>query len=111
MFTGERIKLRRKELGMNAEALASACGVSPATMYRYEKGDIENMGIDKLSPIAKALHTTPAFLMGWSDDPEGEKATTLLGDGLSPLEQAVLSAFRSMPEEKRQALLLLLGIQ
>lgn len=65
MTTGSRIKARRKELGMSAEALAIECGVSPATIYRYEKGDIENMGTDKLKPIAAALHTTPAYLMGW----------------------------------------------
>ena len=53
---------------MNAEALAEKCGVSPATIYRYEKGDIENMGTDKLIPIAEALSTTPAFLMGWDND-------------------------------------------
>ena len=70
MTTGERIKARRKELGMNAEALAKRCGVSPATIYRYEKGDIENMGTDKLIPIAEALSTTPAFLMGWDNNGE-----------------------------------------
>ena len=30
--------------------------------------DIMNMRIDKLEPIAKALHTTPAYLMGWEED-------------------------------------------
>ena len=26
------------------------------------------MGIDKLSPIAEVLHTTPAYLIGWIND-------------------------------------------
>lgn len=76
MTTGERIKERRKALGMNAESLAAKCGVSPATIYRYEKGDIENMGTDKLTPIAEALATTPAFLMGWEDE-DGEQVLDL----------------------------------
>ena len=38
-----------------------------ATIYRYENGDIENMPIDVLEPLAKALNTTPAYLMGWTD--------------------------------------------
>lgn len=67
MTTGERIKQLRKKMGMSAETLADRCGVSPATIYRYEKGDIENMGTDKLTPIAAALYTTPAYLMGWQD--------------------------------------------
>lgn len=67
MTIGERIKARRRELGISAETLAEYCGVSPATIYRYENGDIEKVGIDKLPPIAEALHTTQAYLLGWED--------------------------------------------
>lgn len=67
MSIGERIKGRRKEIGMSAEQIADKLGVSPATIYRYESNDIVNMRIDKLEPIAEALHTTPAYLMGWED--------------------------------------------
>lgn len=68
MRVGERIKSRRKEIGLSAEQVAKELGVSPATVYRYESNDIMNMRIDKLEPIAKALRTTPAYLMGWEDD-------------------------------------------
>jgi len=56
---------------MSAEQLAERIGVSPATIYRYEKTDISNMGIDKLKPIAQALATTPGYLLGWDDDDVG----------------------------------------
>lgn len=69
MITGKRIKDRRKSIGMSAEMVAEAIGISPATVYRYESSDISAMGIDKLGPIADALHTSPAYLMGWVDDP------------------------------------------
>ncbi len=39
MTTGERIKLQRKKLSMSAEQLAEKVNLSPATIYRYEKGD------------------------------------------------------------------------
>lgn len=68
MTVGERIKARRKYLGLSAEQVAWDLGISPSTVYRYENGAIEKMGIDKLSPIAEALHTTPAYLIGWTDD-------------------------------------------
>ena len=68
MRVGERIKSSRKEIGLSAEQVAKELGVSPATVYRYESNDIMNMRIDKLEPIAKALRTTPAYLMGWEDD-------------------------------------------
>lgn len=70
MDIGERIKKRRKELGLSAEQIADKLGVSPATIYRYESNDIMNMRIDKLEPIAKVLRTTPAYLMGWDEAEE-----------------------------------------
>ena len=67
MRIGERIKQRRLELGYIADALAKLLNKNRATIYRYENGDIENMPIDVLEPLAKALNTTPAYLMGWTD--------------------------------------------
>lgn len=68
MDIGKRIKERRKEMGMSADQLASKLGKSRATLYRYENGDIENLPLDILEPVAKALHTTPAQLMGWEEE-------------------------------------------
>ena len=61
------MKARRKELGFSAEYVAEKLGVSPATIYRYEKGEIEKMPGNILEPISKILRTTPAYLMGWDD--------------------------------------------
>ena len=63
MDVGERIKNRRKQLGLSAEQIAAELGVSPATVYRYESNEIMNMRIDKLEPIAKALHIS-TYLRG-----------------------------------------------
>lgn len=65
----ERIKQRRKELGLSAEEIASKLNVSPATIYRYENNEIKKFPTDILGPLADALHTTPAFLMGWEEKP------------------------------------------
>lgn len=65
MSIGQRIKERRKELKIGAEELARRLGKDRSTIYRYENGDIENLPIDILEPIARALNTTPAYLMGW----------------------------------------------
>lgn len=67
---GERIKTRRKELGMTAEELGDAIGRSRATIYKYEKGDIENLSHTLLIPLAEALHTTPEYLLGYDDAPD-----------------------------------------
>ena len=65
MTTGDLIKARRKEIAMSAERLAEKVGVSPATIYRYEKGDIEKVPVDVIKDIAKALNTTPGVFDGW----------------------------------------------
>lgn len=70
MTTGQRMKLRRKAIGLSAEQVADILGVSPATIYRYENGGIEKVPGDRLAPIASALQTTPAYLMGWECETE-----------------------------------------
>lgn len=62
------MKDRRKAIGLSAEKIAEILGVSPATIYRYENGDIEKVPGERLEPIAKVLQTTPAYLMGWKND-------------------------------------------
>ena len=72
---GERIKQRRKQIGMSAEQLAEIIGKSAATVYRYENGSIESVDSQALQPIADALGVTPGYLMGWGEsvaDPDDD---------------------------------------
>lgn len=68
MTTGDRIRLRRKEIGKSAEDIATQLGVSPATIYRYENGDIEKVPVDVVIKISKILSVSPVYLMGWSSE-------------------------------------------
>lgn len=99
----ERIKERRKELGLSAETVAEKLGISPATMYRYEKNDIKKFPIDILKPLADVLHTTPSYLMGWSEN-------VVQYTELSSHEKAVITAYRNQPAMQK-AVDRLLGIQ
>jgi repressor LexA len=65
MNIGNRIKARRKELGLSADDVATKLGKNRATVYRYESNAIENLPTSILEPLAKILETTPAALMGW----------------------------------------------
>lgn len=69
MDVGKRIKERRKELNLSVDELAKKLNKNRTTVYRYEKGDIENLPMDILGPLAEALNTTPACLMGWESKP------------------------------------------
>lgn len=68
MNIGQRIKERRIELEMSMEQLANKLGINRSTVYRYETGEIEKMPIGVIKPIAEALNTTPAYLLGWDQD-------------------------------------------
>lgn len=72
LFNDHRTKIKelRKELDMSVDDLASKLGKNRATIYRYERGDIENLPLDVLEPLANALETTPGYLMGWEDTPK-----------------------------------------
>lgn len=63
----ERIKSRRKELGLSADEVAEKLNVSPATIYRYENKDIKKFPIDMIKPLAVILKCSPEYLLGWSE--------------------------------------------
>lgn len=67
MNIGQKMKQRRKELKMSADELGARLGKDRSTIYRYENGEIENLPLDILEPIAVALQTTPQYLMGWEE--------------------------------------------
>lgn len=87
MTIGDRIKMRRMELGLTAEELGKILGKSRATIYRYENGEIENLPTTVLEPLAKVLNTTPADLMGWEDEKEEEEITTLAAHATEDLTE------------------------
>lgn len=98
MRIGERINQRRLELGYTADALAKLLNKNRATIYRYENGDIENMPIDVLEPLAKALNTTPAYLMGWQEPHQQNKSTQKEGYYVDPETAEYAEMLRTRPE-------------
>jgi transcriptional regulator with XRE-family HTH domain len=104
MSVSKRIRQRRKELGLSAEDVAKLIGVSPSTVYRYESSEIENMGIDKLDPIAKALQTTSAYLMGWASAEDNflQKIGSLSQDMTEEEKRQLLLAARLIIEQRSE---------
>lgn len=101
MHIGQIIKQRRKELGISADKLGELLGKDRSTIYRYEKGDIENLPLDLLEPIAKALYTTPQYLMGWQD----EKTNSLEPLKLSEGEKMWMELYHRLSDETREKLI------
>lgn len=104
MSVGQKIKARRKQLGISAELLADKLGVSPSTIYRYENGAIEKVDAAKLTPIAEALNTTPAYLMDWTDDDSAD-LTPEKGAHHTKEARILISGIEKMPEEAQKRML------
>lgn len=64
----ERIKKRRHALGMSQEELATRLGYkNRSAIAKIEKG-VNDITQSKIAAFASELETTPAYLMGWTDD-------------------------------------------
>lgn len=80
---GKRIKKRREELGLTQGELALKLGYrSKTTIAKIENGT-NDIVQSKVIDFAKALDTTPAFLMGWSENEE--KALNTITHGLEQI--------------------------
>lgn len=105
-MTGEHLRRRRKELKMTLEDVGKIVGVGKSTVRKWETGEIENMRRDKIALLAKALKTTPLFIMGIKEDEKHDNfnlaipliGTICAGDGLlaeQNIEDYVYYPFRS----------------
>lgn len=100
MTIQERIRLKRNELEMSQDELAHRVGYKGRTaISKIENGEcqIRQSMIEKL---AKALNTTPSYLMGWDDEDD----TDLFGEEL-------LKAFYKADPVTQQNICLLLGVR
>lgn len=111
---GEKILLRRKELGMRQEDLARLMGYkSKSTINKIELG-INDIPQSKIVKFAEVLATTPGYLMGWEDEEVrfshsmeaySIARAALAEPTLTEAEQLLLDLFRQIPEEKQKLFL------
>lgn len=82
MNIGSRIKERRLELKLSADSLAKLIGKDRSTVYRYESGGIDKISAEMLAPLADALQTTPAYLIGMDRTDESVIASFASSEGM-----------------------------
>ena len=99
----QRIKYLRQEKGLTLEQVADVVGVGKSTVRKWETGMIANMKRDKIASLAKALGTTPEYLMGWEEKKDSPRELSLT-EG----EKMMLELFRRIPEDRQAAALELL---
>ena len=79
----DRIKSRRTELGLTVEELAHKMGYKDkSSISKIENGKAD-IPQSKIAAFADALQTTPAYLMGWEEQPAPKKPT--IPPGFEPM--------------------------
>ena len=89
----KRIRDRRLELNLSYQDIADATGLSKSTIQRYETGGIKKVPVNQIEELAKALHTSPSYLMGWDQNNPPQ---------LSEDEQHLLNVFNKLNSEGRK---------
>lgn len=93
---GNRIKLRRKELGLTLQQLGDKIGVEASTVRKWENNIIQNIKTDKISKIASALGVTINYIIDDSRSDQSNKAikipilgTVIAGIPISAIEEII----------------------
>lgn len=97
MTKGELIRERRKALKMTQDDLASATGVTKATVSRWESGDIHKMKEQQVISLARVLQIDSAMLA---------RDEVLFGD-----EVNIIRAYRMSEEWQKRAVRQVLNIK
>ncbi len=77
MTMGQRIYSLRKQRKMTQEDVAKRLGVAVQTVFKYEKGIVTNIPLDKLEVLARILDTTTTYLTGWGGEDEDSGRETI----------------------------------
>lgn len=105
-----KIKELRQAKGLTLEQVANVVGVGKSTVRKWETGMIANMKRDKIAALAKALGTTPAYLMGWTEDNKKEEKNSPEELELSEGEKMLLDLFRQVPEDQQKLVLQMIRV-
>ncbi|GFI71298.1 hypothetical protein IMSAG250_00493 [Clostridiales bacterium] len=90
----DRIKMLRETQGLSQQELATRLGYkSRSAINKIELG-LRDISQSKVEAFAKALNTTPAYLMGWED-----KISSYSDD---ELDQKIIEVFNRLSEEKQK---------
>lgn len=98
MTISDLIRLQRDRLDLTLEDVGRACGVSRATVSRWESGEIKKMKRNHIEALAKTLNLNPVLFLS---DPEL----------VTPAERMLLDKYRKASPNMRQAALVLLSMK
>ena len=70
---GAIIRRRRIELGLSQEELAERCGFKSKSSINKMEAGVQGLPQSKIIAVAKALETTPGYILGWEGVEESQQ--------------------------------------
>lgn len=96
---GNRIKLRREELGLSQEILAKALGyTSRSSINKIELG-YQDLPAKKIKKITEVLNVSPFYLMGWNEN--ALNICNSIKDNFSPLTSELFRLITELNEKEQ----------
>lgn len=102
MTTGERIRSRRKELGLTQEELGQRIGLKKAAISKFEKDIVINLKRSTIAALARALECPASYLMGFDSPDESPDTSNPLPD---PRTEELLDLFSRLTDAQKDFIL------
>jgi len=100
-FRADRLKALRKRERLTQEELGERAGVNGSYISLLERRVKTNPSLTVIINLARALNTSPAYLMGQTDDPSPAlfREVSVETNGEAPISERLLRHIRLLQEE------------
>lgn len=102
MIWNDRIKELRSQSKLTLLEVANALGITEATAQRYEsKNGIKNIPYEQIIKLAKIFNVTPAYIMGWDENPVPIQVD-YLAHKITNDEYTLIEMFRKLDDDSQR---------
>lgn len=106
MTVGEKIKERRKALGLTQTELGERLGVQKNAVSKWETGRVDDIPGSKIRAMAALFGVTPSYLIDGETDPEFDNFTYAMQNETKDLtemdKQILLSMARQLNDARKR---------
>lgn len=107
MTVGEKIKERRKALGLTQTELGERLGVQKNAVSKWETGRVDDIPGSKIRAMAALFGVTPSYLIDSEADPDFDGFTYAMQNETKDLtemdKQILLSMARQLKDARKRA--------
>lgn len=110
MFMGQRLREQREKCGFSQQDIGDVLGISRSAIQKQESGKSKSIDTLSLELLAEKLNCSPAYLMGWTDNPltpAKEQPAATSGDRLSDKKKDLLDVIAVMSDRDVDSLIVI----